>query len=212
MLEKNWRVSDAIAYSTNMSKRQHLPSVHVQRAASHKLIERLLAEHAFSLRLFIKVRLGPAQEHDLEDVMQDVYVRLSQIQDLPQKLAGRLDTARNYLLQIASNLLIDRARRAQTRMRSQHVSDCDLEQPPSSDTLAPERALGNKRKLQRIENELAKIKPAQRQAFMLSRVEGMSYREISETLGLSVSTVEKHIAAALQAAQRALLKEDVYDH
>jgi RNA polymerase sigma-70 factor (ECF subfamily) len=194
-----------------MSKNQGLKALQVRRSASHRLIERLLAEHAVALRLFIRVRLGPAYEHDLEDVLQDVYVRLSQIEDLTQRLAGRLDTARNYLLQIASNLLIDRARRAQTRQRSQHVSDHELEHPPSSDTLAPERTLANKRKLQRIEKELNKIKPAQRQAFMLSRVDGMSYREISDTLGLSVSTVEKHIAAALKAAQKALAKEEQYD-
>src|SRR5690606_16656461 len=93
-----------------------------KRRASHKLIERLLAEHSHALQRFIRVRLAPTSASEVEDVLQDVYVRLSQIDDLPQRMAGQLDTARNYLFQIASNLLIDRARRAEVRRHSCHVS------------------------------------------------------------------------------------------
>tara|TARA_Y100001973_G_scaffold95907_1_gene149969 strand:- start:736 stop:1320 length:585 start_codon:yes stop_codon:yes gene_type:complete len=181
-----------------------------RRAASHGLIERLLAEHTFALRRFIRVRLHTEQQHECDDVLQDVYMRLSQIEDLPAKLAGRLDTTRNYLLQIASNLIIDRARRAQARKQASHISsnDDDDEVPLYCEVNSPERSLANKRKLQRIDHALQKLKPAQRQAFMLHRVEGLSYREISDRLGLSVSTIEKHIAAALTSARHAIAKEE----
>ena len=174
---------------------------------SHRLIEKLLAEHTIALRRFIRVRLN--SEQDCDDVLQEVYVRLSQIDDLPARLAGRLDTARNYLLQIASHLLIDRARRSQVRKQDQHVSTEDVD--TVSSLYAPERIFNNKRKLQRIEFALQQIKPQQRQAFLLHRVEGLSYREISDQLGLSVSTIEKYIAAALLAVREALAKEARYD-
>ncbi|WP_258807292.1 RNA polymerase sigma factor [Pseudidiomarina sp. CB1] len=181
-----------------------------RRAASHGLIERLLAEHTFALRRFIRVRLHSEQQHECDDVLQDVYMRLSQIEDLPVKLAGRLDTTRNYLLQIASNLIIDRARRAQVRKQADHVSNTsDQEEVPLyCEIYSPERSLANKRKLQRIERALQKLRPTQRKAFLLHRVEGLSYREISDQLGLSVSTIEKHIAAALSCARQAIAKEE----
>lgn len=188
---------------------QNLPLLKVQRAASHKLIEKLLAEHAFALRRFIRVRLN--SEHDSEDVLQEVYVRLSQIEDLPTKLADRLDTARNYLFQIASNLLIDRARRAQVRNYDKHISNSDVMVQRASDTYAPERVLANKRKLRSVDRALLKLKPVQRKAFLLSRVDGLSYREISDKLGLSLSTIEKHIAAALLAAREAVAKEEQHE-
>ncbi|WP_417656262.1 RNA polymerase sigma factor [Pseudidiomarina aestuarii] len=177
--------------------------VYSRQQASHKLIERLLAEHDIALRRFIRVRLGAQQ--DCDDVLQEVYVRLSQIDDLPEKLADRLDTARNYLMQIASNLLIDRARRAQVRHAEKHISTDDVE--TYSTLNAPDRDLHNKRQLQQVEAALAKIKSVHRQAFLLHRVEGLSYREIGDQLGISVSTVEKYISSALLAVRQALLSD-----
>ena len=37
-----------------------------------------------------------------------------------------------------------------------------------------------------------------RQVFVLNRVEGLSYDEIATRLGISVSSVQKHLARALQ--------------
>lgn len=176
--------------------------LHRQRdkQASHKLIERLLAEHDITLRRFIRVRMSSPV--DCDDVMQDIYMRLSQIDDLPSKLADRLDTARNYLLQIASNLLIDRARRAQVRCAEQHQSTDVLDHIATVDE--PDRTLHNKRTLQQVERALLTIRPEQRNAFLLHRIDGLSYREISDQLGISVSTVEKYISAALLAIRNGL--------
>ncbi len=43
-----------------------------------------------------------------------------------------------------------------------------------------------------------------REAFVLSRYEGLSYREIAEKLGISVKTVEKHIAKGLLSLRNVL--------
>lgn len=108
-------------------------------------------------------------------------------------------------MQIASNLLIDRARRAQVRHAEQHVSTDDVE--THSTLNAPDRDLQCKRQLQQVESALAKVKSVHRQAFLLHRVEGLSYREIGDQLGISVSTVEKYISSALLAVRQALLSD-----
>lgn len=177
-----------------------------EHPASHKLIERLLAEHDIAIRRFVRIRLGGSysdSSQDCDDVMQELYMRLSQIEDLPERLAGRLDTARNYLIQIANNLLIDRIRRTQVRCASAHSSEYELYTTLDE----PERDLHNKRKLYLIDKALSKIKAEKRNAFLLHRVEGLSYRQISDQLSVSVSTVEKYISAVLLVIRRALEKQ-----
>lgn len=70
---------------------------------------------------------------------------------------------------------------------------------------SPERQLEGKRRLQQIQQALSKIKPEYQQAFLLSRMDNMSYREISDTMGISVSTVEKYISAALLAVREKVM-------
>jgi RNA polymerase sigma-70 factor (ECF subfamily) len=43
-----------------------------------------------------------------------------------------------------------------------------------------------------------------REVFMLSRSEDLSYKDISGHLGISVSTVEKHISKALKVLRTSL--------
>lgn len=184
-----------------------LKPVSVKQQASHKLIERLLAEHDMAIRRFIRIKTGCNQ--DCDDVMQDLYVRLSQIDDLPARMADRLDTARSYLVQIANHLLIDRARREASRCRDLHSSIETIESEPASAMHEPERSLMNKRKLQLIDKALTRLKPEHRKAFLLHRVEGLSYRQISDQLAVSVSTIEKYISAALVAIRSELARSEM---
>ena len=166
--------------------------------ASNKLIERLVNEYDITLRRFVRVRTGQFEEDD--DVMQEIYVKLSQISDLHKRLSGRMSTVKNYLLQIA-NRHIDRARRSASRRASDHISQ--IEELHFTDLTSPERAYTNKAILERIELALGHLKQEHRQAFLLSRINGMSYREISDQLDVSVSTVEKYISSALREIRKA---------
>jgi len=169
---------------------------------NNRLIEQIFDEHGVALRRFIRIRSGKI--NDCEGLVQDVYVRLSQIENLSEKFAGRVDTVRSYLFSIASNLIIDRFRKAQTRHEDDRIG---LDQVEIVSHLGgPERYVQNKHILKLIQQTLEKIKPIHRQAFLLSRVENMSYQQISDTLGVSVSTIEKYISAVLL-----VLREKVID-
>ena len=52
-------------------------------------------------------------------------------------------------------------------------------------------------RLLRIRRSLAVLSERTQQAFFLHRLEGFSYAEIAQRLGVSVSAVEKHIANAV---------------
>ena len=49
------------------------------------------------------------------------------------------------------------------------------------------------------EKESKTLSPRQREVFLLNRVEGFSFVQIAEHLGLSMSMVEKHAAKAILA-------------
>ncbi|MFD2632976.1 RNA polymerase sigma factor [Idiomarina piscisalsi] len=167
--------------------------------ASNRLIERLISEYDITLRRFVRVRTGKFEEYD--DVMQEIYVKLSQVSDLHKRLSGRMSTVKNYLLQIANHVIIDRARRSASRCASAHISQ--VEELHFTDLTSPERAYTNKDILERIELALSSLKHEHKRAFLLNRINGMSYREISDQMDVSVSTVEKYISSALHEIRKA---------
>ncbi|WP_416304960.1 RNA polymerase sigma factor [Neptunicella sp. SCSIO 80796] len=173
-------------------------------AQNSQLIEQLYAEYGSALRRFIRVR-SRLNDNDCDDVMQEVYERLLKLDNLQEKLAGRMDTVRNYLFQIATHLLIDLDRRAKVRCSDAHISEQDA--VIFSSLYSPERELQNRKQLSQIEQALTDIKTVHKQAFILNRIDGRSYREISDVLGVSVSTVEKYISAALVAIRERMLAE-----
>ncbi|NVK56942.1 MAG: RNA polymerase sigma factor [Alteromonadaceae bacterium] len=159
----------------------------------------LLEEHGSALRRFIRVRSN-LNHADCEDIIQLLSERLLRVDNLAELLEGRLNTVRNYLFQIAVNLIIDKKRRDDARRRDDHIDEENV--TLMSTVYAPERALEGKHRLWRIQELLNEIKLPYKQAFLLSRVEGKSYQEISDILGVSVSTVEKYISKALLAVRK----------
>jgi RNA polymerase sigma-70 factor (ECF subfamily) len=55
---------------------------------------------------------------------------------------------------------------------------------------------------QRIEKTIAKMPPKMQEAYKLSRHDCLSYKEISDSMGISVETVKKHIQHALQLIRK----------
>ena len=62
----------------------------------------------------------------------------------------------------------------------------------------PEEALEAHERLARVRSGLNELTPRTREIFLMHRLDGLKYLEIAETLSISVSAVEKHIARAMQ--------------
>jgi RNA polymerase sigma-70 factor (ECF subfamily) len=58
------------------------------------------------------------------------------------------------------------------------------------------------RDARRLRRAFAKPEPQTREAFLLHRVEGLSYREIAARLGITAEAVERHVADALYELAR----------
>lgn len=92
------------------------------------------------------------------------------------------------------------------RHRSEHAhlfADRPVEELEAAVSIADEgpsadEILGARQRLYRIGNTLAAISPRTRDIYFAHRA-GYSYAEIGEHLGVSKSTIEKHIARAVLA-------------
>lgn len=165
------------------------------------VLENIVVNHGAALRRFLTVRLrGQA---DVEDVIQDIFLRLSALPDVETRFAERPQTLRNYLFAMAANMLRDRARRA--KVRQTHAHDSFEETEISGHSVSPEHFLAVKQDIGRMQDVLLKLKPKHRHAFVLSRFKYMPNKDVADALGVSVSTVEKYISKALVALREELI-------
>jgi RNA polymerase sigma-70 factor (ECF subfamily) len=131
---------------------------------------------------------------DLDDLVSEVMTRAYATEDFARFTAGRA-----YLFQIARNLIIDEARRAKI-VSFEQIADVDL----LMDHASAEKMLQARDELRRL-GEIIETLPIQcRRAFILRRVHDKSVREIAEEMGLSVSTVDKHIGRATIRVMQAI--------
>lgn len=127
---------------------------------------------------------------DAEDAVQDAFVALWQTR-------ARLDPSRSLraLLTVSvRNRLFNHAR-DDGRRREIHA---DMAHPAPPDTEAPDLIAGAEMLGARVRDWIAELPTKRREAFWLSRADGLSYAEIAAVTGTSVKTVENHIGAALR--------------
>lgn len=129
---------------------------------------------------------------DVDDVVAEAMTRAYATGDI-----GRVQSGRAYLYQIARNLVIDAARRSRI-VSFEVIADLDL---IGIDDSAQAR-LEARDELRHLQAILDTLPPQCRRAFVLRRVYDWPTGAIAEEMGLSVSTVDKHLArAALKIMQ-----------
>lgn len=123
------------------------------------------------------------------------------VQELFCRLAAKSDTVRMaspdaYIFQMAANLLRDHARRQHTREATDRAI---IEQSATSfEELSPERVLLARRRLAEVRKALAELPERTRAIFILHRFEELKHAEIAQRLGISRSSVEKHMMDAIR--------------
>jgi RNA polymerase sigma-70 factor (ECF subfamily) len=156
--------------------------------------EELDARFRASLHSYFLRRTGSAQE--AEDLTQETFVRL-----IGSSTFENAEEAQAFVFRVASNLLRDRARSA-TRLRRVHtfpIDTVDLEQnePKLVEDIDPERVLIAREDLTEVLACLDELGERTKNIFILFRLEGMKQKGIAAVYGIGLSTVEKHVMAAM---------------
>lgn len=143
-------------------------------------------KHAFFKVKSALMRRGRS-EPDADDLVQDAWVRLAAYEQ-----EQVVDEPEAFLMKVALNLSIDMHRVRQSRGEEVLVEDVVLvdASPTAHDMLEA------RERMARLSHCLSRLSDKNREIFMAYRVEGMTYKEIARQHGLSISTVEKHIARA----------------
>lgn len=137
---------------------------------------------------------------DVDNLVAESLARAYQAHEFARVTAGR-----SYLFAIARNLLIDALRR-ETIVSLDFVADLDVLR---SDDAAVERQIQARDELRWLQALVDRMPVQWRKVFLLRRVHDLSPATIAGQMGLSVSTVEKHLAKALKlVAQARAERED----
>jgi RNA polymerase sigma-70 factor (family 1) len=155
------------------------------RADDEAALEQLVSVYWKRLERFVDGILGA--DASAEDVVQEAFIRLwNHRKDL--KLEGSFKA---LLFTLTRNAAIDERRRVARRVALAEKLDPPAPGPsPLTETATSELRLIALKAVERLPER-------RREIFKLARTEGLSYKEISEVLGLSLQTVANQMSRAL---------------
>ena len=132
-----------------------------------------------------------ASEEEIEDVIQDTYLRIYALKDYEV-----VESPKSLLLRIAHNLAVERVRRRESRA-TRTMADFDV-LPVSYDGMpGVENQVDARQRFEALCAAVDSLPPICRRAFVLKKVYSLSQDQIAAVLGVSQNTVEKHVAKGL---------------
>jgi RNA polymerase sigma factor (sigma-70 family) len=156
---------------------------------------------AHSARVYRLAYRLTGNQHDAEDLTQEVFVRV--FRSLATYTPG---TFEGWLHRITTNLFLDGARRRQ-RLRFEGLGDEFAQRIPSSDR-SPAQAWDDNHFDGDIQAALQSLPPDYRAAVVLCDIEGFSYEEIAATMGVKLGTVRSRIHRGRAQLRAALAHRD----
>lgn len=145
------------------------------------------------------------------DVTQDIFVKVF-------RNIGRFrgqSSLKTWIYRVAMSEILNRIRWSRRRFRHQTVS---LDEAPpereapgspiqlSDDGPGPEAALQRKEREEAIQAGIGRLSRQHRSIVVLRDIQGFSYEEISEILGISIGTVKSRLARARDELKKCLVR------
>ncbi len=163
-----------------------------------QLRENICDEHLFSsifkkysknLHDFLYYKFG--QSLNPKDKVQEAFIKLWEhcAQIAPHK-------AKSFLFTTANNLMLNEAAHQKVVLKYQQGK------PRRSTNESPEFLMQQAQYNDKLQKALANLTAAQREAFLMNRVEGKRFKEIAELLDISTKAVEKRIYGALEKLRK----------
>jgi RNA polymerase sigma-70 factor (ECF subfamily) len=173
--------------------------------ADSEQVDRAIRRHDRMLVRWLTRKFGDTET--ARDIAQSAYLRVwryaqTQTIENPQALIFR--TAAN----LAANEFRARKRMQAIRLDASTVSKEDPIEQIASSAPSPEAAEVVRQEIAASMTAINALPASIRRAFILSRFEDKTYREIAAILGVSESSVEKYIIAALKALRKAVNDRD----
>lgn len=133
-----------------------------------------------------------SRTQDIDDIAQETFLRAFAAEADRDVLKPRA-----FLYRIARNLALNE------RAKRSHSTTASMEDFPdpsvlgSEDQVRGEDLIEDRQKMAIFAEAVSALPPQCRRVFMLRKVHGLSQQAVAERLGISPSTVEKHVASGL---------------
>ena len=158
------------------------------------LIAWLFAKHSGRLRTFLGRRVR--RREDIEELVQEVYVRMLGVRDIEN-----VQNPEGYLYTVAANLAKEHALRERAAQQAVDVDDPAVQEQtaevPAFGTYIDEQA-----RIKRLHEVLRELPPKCHAAVVMANWYGMSYDAIAERLGVTPHMVKKYLSQAVIHCRR----------
>lgn len=168
------------------------PNVATKERPQTNILELFLA-HQQKLHAYFYARLRNREAS--ADLVQETFLRFTK-----KKYDSYGSCAVAYLYRIASNLVIDHVRRDRRRRTECVAPDCltDI----SDDTQEPPEIVDACEQIQRLQRAVQDLPERTRRVLILYRLKEFTYSEVAARLAISESSVQKHLAKALEQVRQ----------
>jgi RNA polymerase sigma-70 factor (ECF subfamily) len=162
--------------------------------------KREILVHEAALIRFLN-RAWPNRD-EIHDLRQDVYIRVY----AAAAQARPVTSPKTFLFQTARHLLIDRLRRSRI-VSIEGVADLDALNVLVDD-VSPEQRVRARQELNLLARAFARLPPKCREVIWMRRVDQLSQKEVASRLGVSESSVEKHVIKGTRLLADAVFGRD----
>ena len=144
--------------------------------------------HRYKVMMLTKFRKSLQSDELAQDFLQELFLKVWKIRQAidPSK------SFKSYLYKISEHMIIDFYRVAARERKLQS----DITAVYSEQYAHVEETLVKKEKRYHVNQIISQLPVKQQDVFKLFKLEGKSYKEIARILGISVSTINKHVFAA----------------
>lgn len=150
-------------------------------------LESLYGAHHGWLKSWLTRRLQST--FDADDIAQDTFLRV-----MGNETLSTIRDPRSFLCSIAKRVMVDPFRR--NALEKAYLEMLAL--MPEKLVPSPEERESQLETLQLIDAMLDGLSGKTREAFLLSQLEGLTYSDIAQKLGVSASSVKKYVARAVE--------------
>ena len=134
------------------------------------------------------------RQQDIDDVVQDIFVRAYQAEQ-----TRKIRSPRSYLFKIAKHMALNESKRRSRQLMVYMGDMADLDVIDSK--VYGDEALALEQRLTALNRLIADLPPQCQRVLVLRKIYGYSHKEVADRLNISVKTVEKHLTKGLQRCQ-----------